>query len=100
IGRGMKLVRIVAGSGISFAISDVTLHGNHRLPSSPIVLLVAARDQQTVNRRDPARKLPRYIRFRHRSPARQVFAKLGPSRPKKSFAEDQWSCVRFAGIAQ
>jgi hypothetical protein len=32
--------------------------------------------------------------------ARQVFAKLGPFQPEKSFAEHQRLCVRAAGTAQ
>src|SRR4029077_17967799 len=61
---------------------------------------VAARDQQTVNRRDPVPKLSRCNGFWHGSLAQQVFAKLGPSQPEKSFAEDQRLCERLAGTAQ
>jgi hypothetical protein len=58
------------------------------------------RDDAHVSRRDQTRKRNRRNRFWHVFPARQVFAKLGPSQLERSSAEDQRLCVRLADTTQ
>ena|SRR5215813_9744933 len=63
-------------------------------------LFGTANGHQTVNRRDLPQKQSMCNRFARWSLAQQVFAKLAPSQPERSFAEDQRLCARLAGTAQ